>query len=202
MRADQRGAPQTWEDDACDDRATESNGSEAGRGRTLQVQRECCCLSRRDRRREGKAESQTTSGMTMKRLLLTVAAVLLAGCSASQLHHRDAYANPFYTKYLNASNPQDQQIQRALDDVRSNPPSAQFHNSLGQLLVQKEFPKDAEREFERSVDSDSHFYPAWYNLALVRASLGDIGGARRAFNRTVHYKPGHAAAPFQLGLLA
>ncbi len=138
----------------------------------------------------------------MKRLLLTVAAVLLAGCSASQLHHRDAYANPFYTKYLNASNPQDQQIQRALDDVRSNPRSAQFHNSLGQLLVQKGFPKDAEREFERSVDSDSHFYPAWYNLALVRASLGDIGGARRAFNRTVHYKPGHAAALFQLGLLA
>jgi tetratricopeptide (TPR) repeat protein len=140
--------------------------------------------------------------MTMKRLFLTAAAVLLAGCSVAHHHNRDPYANPFYAKYLSPSNPQDQQIQKALDDVRGNPRSAQAHNTLGQLLVQKGFPKDAEREFERSVDSDSHFYPAWYNLGLVRAAQGDAGGARRAFDRTIHYKPGHAAALFQLGLMA
>jgi tetratricopeptide (TPR) repeat protein len=140
--------------------------------------------------------------MTMKRFLLTATAVLLAGCLALHHHDRDPYANPFYAKYLSASNPQDQQIQKALDDVRNHPKSAQAHNTLGQLLVQKGFPKDAERELERSVDCDSRFYPAWYNLALVRAAQGDTGGARRAFNRTIHYKPGHAAALFQLGLLA
>lgn len=138
----------------------------------------------------------------MKRLLLTAAAVLFAGCAAVQHHNRDPYANPFYAKYLSPSSPQDQQIRKAIDEVRNDPKSAQAHNTLGQLLVQKGFPKDAERELERSVDCDSHFYPAWYNLALVRAARGDVSGARRAFNRTIHYKPGHAAALFQLGLLA
>jgi tetratricopeptide (TPR) repeat protein len=67
--------------------------------------------------------------------------------------------------------------------------------------VQKGFPKDAEREFERAVDVDKRYYPAWYNLGLVRAARGDEGGARRAFARTVHYKPGHPMALFQLGLI-
>jgi tetratricopeptide (TPR) repeat protein len=138
----------------------------------------------------------------MKRLLMIpAAALLIAGCSQLTQRDRNPYDNPFYAKYLNTGSTLDAQIQRTLAAVRQNPDSARTHNDLGVLLVQKGFPKDAEREFERSVDADSHFYPAWYNLGLVRASRGEELGARHAFYRTVNYKPGHALALFQLGLI-
>jgi len=140
----------------------------------------------------------------MKRLLLTaVTAVSLAGCIS--LHHggnSNPYEKPlFYSRYLATNNALDQQIQRRIDGLRANPDSAQLHNELGMLLSQKGFPKDAELEFERSVDADGHYYPGWYNLGLIRAGRGNYAGARHAFARTVHYKPGHAAALFQLGLM-
>src|SRR5215212_8954312 len=115
----------------------------------------------------------------MKRLLLTTLVIAFAGCSA--VHHgKDPYANPFYAKYLNPSNPADQQILRLVDALRASGDTPELHNDLGQLLLAMGFAKDAEREFERDVDS----------------------GARRAFQRTTHYKPGHAPALFQLGLMA
>ena len=140
----------------------------------------------------------------MKRILL-VAAVLsaAAGCTAIQdLGNRDPYKEPmFYEKYLNTGSTLDADIAAILAALRSNPDSPELHNALGSLLVEKGFPKDAEREFERAVNADRHFHPAWYNLGLVRASRGDELGARRAFARTVDLKPGHAIALFQLGLI-
>lgn len=143
----------------------------------------------------------------MKRLtILAVAALTLAGCAAvrdAQNHFskKNPYDNPFYMKYLNPSVPLDAQIQRTVATLRQQPNNAALHNQLGQLLLVKGFPKDAETEFERSVDADSRFYPGWYNLGLIRASNDNYTGARYAFNRTVNYKPGHSAALFQLGLL-
>lgn len=139
----------------------------------------------------------------MKRLLLMTAAVavLFTGCAAMKHRNSTDYASPFYGKYLTTTDPLDQQITRTLETLRKNPNSALAHNDLGQLLVQKRFPKDAEREFERAVDADPEFYPAWYNLALVREANGDYAGARHAYNRTVHLKPGNAEALFQLGLM-
>ncbi|HEX7191135.1 MAG TPA: tetratricopeptide repeat protein [Thermoanaerobaculia bacterium] len=141
----------------------------------------------------------------MKRLsLIAAVALIAAGCSLTKVHsHRNpnAYANPFYAKYLSPGNPLDASIQRDIDILRGNPHSAVTHNDLGQLLVQKGFPKDAEVEFERAVDADNHFYPAWYNLGMARESRGDYIGARVAFSRTLHYKPGDSWALFQAGLL-
>jgi len=143
----------------------------------------------------------------MKRLLiLAVAALTLAGCAAirdAQKHfsNKNPYDNPFYAKYLNASVPLDAQIQQTVAALRAQPNNAALHNQLGQLLLQKGFPNDAETEFERAVDADRRFYPGWYNLGLIRAADGNYTGARYAFNRTVQYKPGHAAALFQLGLM-
>lgn len=140
----------------------------------------------------------------MKRLLtIAVAAAAIAGCAdLRELTRKDnPYDNPFYGKYLTSNTPLDQAILRTVDALRQNPDSARLHNDLGTLLVQKGFPKDAEREFERAVNADSHFYPAWYNLGAVRASRGDEFGARHAFYRTIAYKPGHANALFQLGLM-
>jgi hypothetical protein len=141
----------------------------------------------------------------MKRLLiLTVAALTTASCAGLRNHDaaNDApYANPFYAKYLNTGSALDAQISNTLEALRQTPDSPELHNRLGTLLVDKGFPKDAEREFERAVNANRKFHPAWYNLGLIRAAQGDDLGARRAFSRTVDLKPGHAPALFQLGLV-
>ena len=146
----------------------------------------------------------------MKRSLAVLAAAaltLVAGCAdlkKLELPHRNAnpYEKPlFVEKYLDPANPLDAQIQRSIDALRARPDSAALHNQLGQLLVQKGFPKDAETEFERAVNADGHFYPAWYNLGLLRMSRGNIAGARVAFSQTIRYKPGHSQALFQMGLM-
>jgi len=140
----------------------------------------------------------------MKRTLAVTAALLFAaGCSLYKSQHsQNPYDHPFYAKYLNPTvSSLDQQIQRDVDYLRTNPKSATVHNDLGQLLSVKGFPKDAETEFERAVNADGHFYPGWYNLGLARESRGDYTGARIAFDRTLHYKPGHSAALFQMGLM-
>jgi tetratricopeptide (TPR) repeat protein len=140
--------------------------------------------------------------MMMKRLLLITATLALAACTITTRHdQQDPYAHPFYQRYLNTGSPLDAQISSTMAALQASPRSAVLHNRLGQLLLQKGFPKDAEREFERAVNADKHFYPAWYNLGLVRMSLGETTGSHFAFSRTVHYKPGHSAALFQLGLI-
>ena len=144
--------------------------------------------------------------MMIKRLLsLTAAALLMTGCTA--LRHHDRNANPyekrlFVEKYLDPThNPLDAQIQRTIVALRAQPHSAALHNQLGQLLVQKGFPKDAELEFERALNEDHRLSAAWYNLGLLRMARGNWVGAHVAFLATVRYKPGHAVALFQLGLM-
>lgn len=144
----------------------------------------------------------------MKKIAVIAATALIAaGCSTTKTRfhsHRgeNPYANPFYMRFVNPAVPLDASIQRDVDILRANPNSAVTHNDLGQLLIQKGFPKDAEVEFERAVDADRRFYPAWYNLGLARASRGETIGARFAFDRTLFYKPGDSWAHFQAGLLA
>lgn len=139
----------------------------------------------------------------MKRTLLFAAVIALAGCT--MFHHKkkneNAYANPFYMQWVNSTSGLDVQIRNVVTALRTYPKSAPLHNQLGQLLVAKAFPKDAEREFERAVDSDSHFYQGWYNLGLIRQAHNDYSGAERAFRRTVHLAKGHSEALFQLGLI-
>jgi tetratricopeptide (TPR) repeat protein len=138
----------------------------------------------------------------MKRILLSAAVIALAGCT--MFHHKkneNPYANPFYMQWVNSGSGLDIQIRNVVAALRTNPKSAPLHNQLGQLLVAKGFPKDAEREFERAVNADSHFYQGWYNLGLIRQAHDDYSGAERAFKRTVHLAKGHSEALFQLGLI-
>jgi tetratricopeptide (TPR) repeat protein len=142
----------------------------------------------------------------MKRIpLIVIAALLAAGCALTRPHQHqttNAYANPFYMRFVNPAVPLDAAIQRDVEILRVNPNSAATHNDLGQLLIQKGFPKDAEVEFERAVNADGRFSTAWYNLGLARAARNDSIGARFAFDRTLYYRPGDSWAHFQAGLLA
>jgi tetratricopeptide (TPR) repeat protein len=135
-------------------------------------------------------------------LIFVVAALMLFGCASTGNQTKNPYAHRlFIEQFLDPANPLDAKIQRTLKDLRANPRSAALHNELGQLLRQKGFPKDAEVEFERAVNVDPRLFPAWYNLGLVRQARGDYLGARFAFLRTIHYRKGHSAALFQLGLM-
>ncbi|HEX7705584.1 MAG TPA: tetratricopeptide repeat protein [Thermoanaerobaculia bacterium] len=138
----------------------------------------------------------------MKSLLVAAAivALTLTGCTSSG-NDASLYESPFYARYLDTGSTLDSQILWTLEALRNDPASPALHNDLGSLLVRKGFPKDAEREFERAIDLDGRFHPAWYNLGMVRAARGSESGARRAFRRTVSLKPGHAPALFQLGLV-
>ena len=136
----------------------------------------------------------------MKPIAVTLAAalLLLAGCASSSNPYEEP---PFYAQFLNTGSDLDKHISAVLAALRENPGSPALHNELGSLLVQKDFPNDAQVEFERAINLDTSFYPAWYNLGLVRMSQGNMFGARHAFRRTVHYRKGHSAALFQLGLM-
>jgi tetratricopeptide (TPR) repeat protein len=149
----------------------------------------------------------------MKRALtITLVTLALAGCGGSlhsfhsldQHHNKNPYeGHIFYTKYLNPQGTAlDARIQRDLVQLRANPNQPTVHNDLGLALLQKGFPKDSEVEFERAVDNDKTYYPAWYNLGLVRQSRGELATARSAYRSAVRYRPGHALALFQLGLIA
>ncbi|HVE73137.1 MAG TPA: tetratricopeptide repeat protein [Thermoanaerobaculia bacterium] len=137
----------------------------------------------------------------MKRTLLLLATLAAFGCAEFRKQTASDYESPFYAKYLNTGSALDAQINRTMAGLQVDPNNAQLHNDLGALLVQKGFPKDAEREFERAVNADRKHYQAWYNLGLVRAARGDEGGARRAYRATIDNKPGHPQALFQLGLI-
>lgn len=108
---------------------------------------------------------------------------------------------PFYTRYLDPASAGDHQIWQLVEVLRQNPDNAAAHNELGMALVRKRFPNDAEREFERAIRADRDFYPAWFNLALVREGNGDRSGAINALKKTVDLKPGHDRAHFELGLI-
>ncbi|HEY0593914.1 MAG TPA: tetratricopeptide repeat protein [Thermoanaerobaculia bacterium] len=145
----------------------------------------------------------------MKKLLLVALASLsLAGClSIQQRLDRARFGEnpylepPFYARYLTGASALDRNIEAYIVALRAEPDNPAYHNELGRLLVIKRFPQDAEREFRRALAADEDFYPAWYNLALLRASRGDAGGAIRALDRTLELKPGHSSALFQKGLL-
>ncbi|HET7710968.1 MAG TPA: tetratricopeptide repeat protein [Thermoanaerobaculia bacterium] len=138
----------------------------------------------------------------MRRLLIPAIALLALTSCETFRSNGNPYQKPlFYERYLDSNRTLDQEIRSTIEALRADPDSPVLHNQLGMLLAGKGFPKDAEVEFERAINEDGRFYPAWYNLGLLRASRGDHFGARRAFGRTIRYKPGHAAALFQLGLL-
>jgi tetratricopeptide (TPR) repeat protein len=138
--------------------------------------------------------------MMKKSLVLFAAALTLLGCATHK--NQNPYAHRlFIEQFLDTRNPLDAQIENTIAALRANPRSAPLHNQLGQLLRQKGFPKDSEVEFERAVNADPTLFSAWYNLGLVRQAQGDYSGAKWAYLRTLHYRKGHSAALFQLGLM-
>ncbi len=144
----------------------------------------------------------------MKNFLILSLALTLSGCmSIQQRIDRARFGDnpyvedPFWARYATSDSDLDRSIRAYLDALRAEPDNPTFHNELGRLLVEKGFPNDAEREFRRALAIDDEFYPAWYNLALVRSPRGENSAALEALDMTLDAKPGHASALFQKGLI-
>jgi len=147
----------------------------------------------------------------MKKLVVgALALALLSGCASFKEHRaesarikveRESYQNPFYLKYLNPNNKLDQAIYARIEALRENQVDPVTHNELGALLFQRDFPKDAMAEFEKAIDLDKKFYPAWFNKGLVYLSQDKLHSAERSFRKAVNLKPGFGEAQFHLGLV-
>lgn len=145
-----------------------------------------------------------------KYLVALLTLVLLSGCASFQERRadkartkaeRESYQNPFYLKYLNPNSRLDQLIYSRIESLRANPTDPVAHNELGALLFQRDFPKDAREEFEKALELDEKFYPAWFNIGLIHLSDQHLRSAERAFKKAVKLKPGYGEAHFHLGLV-
>ena len=156
---------------------------------------------------EARSKKLENSALVLRSLFVVVLVAGFSGCQS--IAHRvdqvrnigDSYDAPFYTRYLDPADPNDRQIQQLVEVLRADAKNAAAHNELGMLLVRKRFPNDAEREFERAIRADREFYPAWFNLGLLRQTKDDVPGAINALRKTVDLKPGHDRAHFELGLI-
>jgi len=63
------------------------------------------------------------------------------------------------------------------------PDQANPHDSLGELFIATGRIDEAEASFEKAIEIKSDFPAAYYHIALLKSSYGDIEGAREALNR-------------------
>jgi predicted Zn-dependent protease with MMP-like domain len=69
----------------------------------------------------------------------------------------------------------------AQENARAFPESADLQHALGRTLMELERHDEAVPWLEEACYLDADFAEAWYDLALVRAELGDLSGMRAAF---------------------
>ncbi len=105
-----------------------------------------------------------------------------------------------FERYLRADNPADQQIMSYLTKERAGTATSLDLTQLGVLLLNKGFPKDAERYLRQALDADKENYEAAYRLGLVLQREGKDRKAVKYYRKVVKVRPGYAYAQFMLGL--
>jgi tetratricopeptide (TPR) repeat protein len=139
----------------------------------------------------------------MKRIALSVvilAAVVAGGCGL--LHaKREKSAEPFYRKYLVAGNTLDDRIREQEQRVEEQPESADLRNDFANLLAERRFVEDAQRQYETALELDSSHFLAAYNLGLLWEAAGKPNRAISAYRKSISRKPGFPASHFHLGRL-
>jgi len=121
---------------------------------------------------------------------LALAAALLLGVTDGAVFER----------YLSPEVPEDRAILNYLALAEQGQATSDDLAELGVLLLDKGFPKDAERYLEAAVDADKENVEALYRLGLVRQRMGKEGSAIRCYRKVVNQRPGHAYASFMLAL--
>jgi tetratricopeptide (TPR) repeat protein len=121
---------------------------------------------------------------------LALAAALLLGVTDGAVFER----------YLSPEVPEDRAILNYLALAEQGQATSDDLAELGVLLLDKGFPKDAERYLEAAVEADKENVEALYRLGLVRQRMGKEGSAIRCYRKVVNQRPGHAYASFMLAL--
>ena len=105
-----------------------------------------------------------------------------------------------FERFLSPDRPQDRAILRYVDLERSGRATSNDLAELGVLLLDKGFPKDAERYLKKAIRADRKNYEASFRLGLVRQHMGRERAAMRSYQRTLRHRPGHTQARFMLAL--
>lgn len=126
----------------------------------------------------------------MRSVAAGIVAVMLAGGSQAAIFER----------YLHADRPADRAILGYLELEKRGTATSRDLAELGVLLLEKGFPKDAERYLEKASKVDKENFEAIYRLGLVHQRQGEFGKAIRCYKKVVKMRPGHAYARFMLAM--
>lgn len=85
--------------------------------------------------------------------------------------------------------------------IEAGPRVARIRFNYGTYLLEKNRLETAEAQLRRAVHLDAHNAPAWANLGVAVARLGDKAEARRCFERAIHADPGNRTAAENLKAL-
>ena len=109
-------------------------------------------------------------------------------------HVRSWYSN-FFLRSVGRNEEAKREAERALED---NPLSQLLHWCLANVLEGLGLHADAQVMFEKTVDLDPQFWPAWWSLGLHHAALGRPAEARASAERASAIYPN----PYNTGLRA
>jgi len=105
-----------------------------------------------------------------------------------------------FERYLHADRPADRAILGYLQLDQEGKATSRDLAELGVLLLDKGFPKDAERYLRKALAKDKENFEARYRLGLVLQRQGQYREAIRCYKKVVRQRPGHAYARFMLAL--
>jgi len=147
---------------------------------------------------EPKAEIYSDLGFTMARLGKSEEALadyekaleLDPDCASAHLNLAVAFAQS------GAFDTAESHYRKAL----SGKPNAETHNGLAYVLSRQGRTEEAIAEFQKAIDVDRHFTPAYNNLAGLLAKQGDLEGAAHYYRRSLEERPS-AAVHNALGIV-
>ncbi len=105
-----------------------------------------------------------------------------------------------FERFLAPDDPRDQAIARYLAKEREGRARPADLADLGLLLLEKGFPKDAERYLKKALKASPKNPHIAYRLGIVLQRQGKERAAARAYGKVIAWEPGFAPAQFMLGL--
>ncbi len=86
--------------------------------------------------------------------------------------------------------------------IAAAPRVSRIRFDYGTFLLGRDGLEPARRQLRRAVRLDSRNSPAWANLGVALARLGETADARRCFERALRYDPGNSTAAENLKILS
>lgn len=120
-------------------------------------------------------------------------AVMMAVCAATA-------PAAVFERFLAPDDPRDQAIARYLAKEKEGRARPADLADMGLLLLEKGFPKDAERYLGKALKASPKNPNIAYRLGIVQQRQGKERAAARTYARVIAWEPGFAPAQFMLGL--